>query len=111
MTNLIEVTTNKILNEMVDQAIREAIHLQRKADTEHKNQCERREAGQEFNFALYHAYVEGARGLGQALQKLFGGYPAHIHRAIEKLSKENHDICCSVDFVNIFIKALEDGSS
>lgn len=110
MKNLVELATNKVMNEMVEQAIREAARLQSKANKEYNKQKELQEAGEKYDFTVKHHMEEGARAVCQILWKIFGGYPYQSIRAIEKIAQENASEILGYDcrdYIELFTEAFE----
>jgi hypothetical protein len=111
MKNLVEVATNKMLNDVVDTTIRQALMLQQGANSirEHQEELlpERRTAPSVRAVAL----EEGARSLCQVLWRVFGGMPIDSIRAIERLAEEpanKHLAYESRDCIGMFMEILEE---
>lgn len=98
MENLIQTSTNRILNNMTDRAVREAIKLERQA----------RDAGDR---KVANTLREGVRALARVLWELFGGLPIDNINAIRELVDEHEGEtylgCDSRNYVRLFQKALE----
>ena len=103
MVNLVEVSINRTLNNVIDRAIREALLLELKA-TEEKAQHQ--------NFSASNALRKGVRAICAILQKMFGGLPIDSINAIEKIVRDNEGDsylgCDSRDYVKLFIETLEE---
>lgn len=111
MKNLVELTTNKLLNEIVDTAVRQALIQQVKCNEEYEKQREPEDAGQPFNFTVSHILREGAHHTCEVLWKIFGGYPYEHHNAIEKIAargNNSHHLGYDCrDYVEMYMEALE----
>lgn len=111
MKNLIEVVTNKLLNEVVDTAVREAVKLQKKANDEYAKQCELRDNSQPYSFTMKHTLCEGVGAVCDVLWRIFGGYPIDSINAIEKIASANESQTLGYDcqdYVALFVDALEE---
>jgi hypothetical protein len=114
LRNLTEYATNKLLNEIVDEAVREALQLQRKADKIRREQAVFEVDGKPYNYRDAALLEEGVHGLCEVLWKVFGGLPAYSILAIEKISRENKSDVLgfdSQDYVELFMEAFEGGQS
>lgn len=110
MKNLTEVTSNKMLKEIVDRTVREAVKLQKRADSEYTKQKDLEEAGKPYNFTKKHTLEEGARALAEVLWTIFGGMPINSINAIRTITRENnspHVGGDSQDYVTLFLDALQ----
>ncbi len=108
--NLIEVINNKALNEIVDQAVREALRLQLQANKERDNQRLLEEEGKPYDYKRCRIIEDGVRGLCQVLWRVFGGYPIDSIEAIRKIAVENKSDYLGLDsrdYVDLFMEALE----
>lgn len=110
MKNMVELATNKVMNEMVEEAIRQAAMLQSKANKEYNKQKALQEAGEKYDFTVKHHMEEGARALCQVLWTLFGGCPMDSISAIEKMVRENESEILGYDcqdYIALFTEAFE----
>ena len=110
MTNIIEITTNKLLNEIVEEAVRQAVRQQSNANKEYDKQKELEQTGKPFNFTQKHLMEEGSHACCQILQTIFGGYPYQHFAAIEKIVNENKSDILGYDcqdYVTLFVEAYE----
>lgn len=103
--DMIKMATNKVLNDVIDTAIFEALRLK----TRGKEYAERkRQQNPDQADIIGDSYFqEGIHALNEVLWKVFGGYPYEILKTIDKLS-EKYDGYMSADFTAEFIKTLED---
>ena len=96
MHDLAKVATNRILNQMVNCAIRKAILLERTAQ---ESECP----------ALMRM---GVNALVEVLWQVYGGYSADCAIAIQNIVAENEKNDClgydSRDYIKMFEEALED---
>lgn len=110
MKNLVELSTNKLLNEIVDTAVRQALIQQIKCNEEYEKQKKLEQAGQPFNFTVSHILREGAHHTCEVLWKVFGGYPYEHHNAIEKIAAGDKGPYIGYDcrnYVEMYMEALE----
>ena len=110
MENLVETSTNRVLNNMVSRAIREAIILQQKANEEAIIQKQREVAREPYSYMVVHALRDGVRAISHVLQEMFGELPIDCIRAIEIIVEENkndtHLGYDSRDYVKLFKEIL-----
>ena len=112
MRDLVGVIQSKAFNEIVAQAVREAIMLQVRADKEYDRQRLLEESGADFNYSMKTGLEEGVRALCQVLWRVFGSCPYQSIQAIKKITRENKsDILGydSQDYVDLFMTAFEEG--
>ena len=110
MKNLIEVASNKALNEIIETAIKQAIILQVKANREYAIQKELESKGKKYNYMAKHIYEQGAHGCCEILWKFFGGYGYQHHNAIAKICECKDDGMLGSDcqdYVQMYIDTFE----
>lgn len=107
--NLIEVTTNKLLNDIVDTAVSEALILQQRADREGNKQEELKKAGQLYDYTMKNTIQQGVHAVCEVLWRIFGGCIADSIAAIEKIAAENKSSTLGYDcqdYVALFMEAF-----
>ena len=92
MRDLTRIATNKVLNEMVDTAIRQAIMLQiignRAGEIQNKLEMD----GELYNYSKAAAFREGVAAVCYVLWQLYGGCPADSIVAIERIVAKHHKL-------------------
>lgn len=109
MRDLIGAITNKMLNEIVDETVREALKLQVKANKEYAKQKSLEESGEPYNYKLKHTLEEGVRGLCEVLWTTFGGCTADSMAVIREIADQNdsdHLGYDCQDYVSLFMEAF-----
>ncbi len=110
MKNLTEVATNKVLNEMVDAAVREAVKLQVEANKERAKQKTFEMTGEHYAYTAAHKLEQGVKAVCEVLWKIFGGCTADSIWAINKIVMENNSEILGYDcqdYIQLFICAFE----
>ena len=110
MRDMISAVTNKMLNEMVETAIRQAVQLQVKANKEDAKQRELRDSNKPYDFRMKHQMLEGSHAVCEVLWRVYGGYPYQMHKAIEILVDENKSKSLGLDcqdYIALFEDALK----
>lgn len=110
MKNMVEVATNKMLNDVVDTTIRQALMLQRQANDIRAEQTALRAEGKPYNFLKAATFEGGVRSLCLVLWTVFGGMPIESINAIQQLAEEpanKHLAYESRDCIGMFMEILE----
>jgi len=114
MKDMVELATNKLLNEVTEQAIREALILQRRANEERAAQKKLEDSGEPYNYTRVAILEDGAEACCQVIWKVFGELPIYIISAIRKIAEENNSPYIgrdSQDYIDIFAAAFEEVSA
>jgi len=96
MHDLTLVATSRVLSQMANTAIREAVKLERVARESNCPALVRR----------------GVEALAEVLWQLYGGYPADSIMAIQRIVTDHEGVqylgCDGRDYIKLFEEALED---
>jgi len=88
---LLDITTNKALKIATEQAIKNAIILQKKANRECQQQTKLRRDKKEFSYTVLHEIENGVSIICDVLQSIFGGNRIDIINIIIELTNEHQD--------------------
>jgi hypothetical protein len=109
--NIIEMATEKAFHDVIEQAIREALILEQRANEARAEAEKLDELHAACAYTKAFGMKEGVGALCQVLQRIFGGPPAHIIQAIQKIAFENATNKYlgreSKDYVSILLTYLE----
>ena len=107
-----QLATDKMLHDMTEAAIREAILLQKAANKERFTQVENEAEGRPYNYAAKDAYEQGVHALCEVLWRFFGGCTMDSINAIRKVvAKSEKDKLLGLDsrdYIKLFMDAFKE---
>lgn len=110
MRNLTEVVNNKLLNDIVDETVRQALKLQREADKVREEQKAIQSEGKPYNYSQAVRLEEGVSALSNILWTVFGGMPIDSIQVIQRISRENTSDMLGYDcqdYVGLFMDEFQ----
>jgi len=111
MKNLIKPLTNKMLNEIVGKAVKEATALQAQVNQEAAEQDILRKDNQPYSYMKAHDLEKGVHAVCEVLHTIFGGLPIYTIETIRKVTLENNQNGLigydGQDYVEMFTNAFE----